>query len=123
VAEQDQRRAGLLGAGDGGERGHVVHQALEAAGAEVAEPVDLGGGAVAAVVLAVDGITRRREPVREAGVAAEVLAGAVGDLDDAARGAGRWQAVGREAGAVGGVEVEAVEAVEAVEGDQERCLR
>src|SRR6201999_218598 len=95
VPEEHVRNVRMLGLRQPGQYGDVVDQRLPAARTELAQCRcgGRGGGTVAAVVLAHDDEARAGERTGERVVAADVLAHAVGQLDDAARWPGRVPAL------------------------------
>ncbi len=85
VPGEDHRQAGVLGGGDAGQRGQVVHDVLEVGDQgplAVAVPV-------AQVVLGVHRRSRRRQDLGHVGVAGGVLGVPVDDDHDAVRRGGR----------------------------------
>src|SRR5262249_14376118 len=93
-----ERRIGVLFPGDAAQPDHVLHQQVEAAGAKI--PEVRGGGRrtpVATVIVTVDRHTGRHQRVDRVGVAPDVLAHTVRDLDHATDGASALPAGARDA--------------------------
>ena len=95
MAEEEDRQAGVLLAGEVGDGAQVGDDGVPAVVVgEVAVVGRVRRAAVAAVVVGVDRVAGRRERLGQAGVAGGVLGHAVGDLHDRAcggpSGSQRW---------------------------------
>ncbi len=87
VPQQDDSLSGIFLLGDAGQSDHVLHEQIETTRREISKVLcRWSAAAVAAMVVAIHNQPGLRQNLDETQVPADVLAEAMGDLDDAARG-------------------------------------